>query len=181
MVPAVEKADQIFSFLMGQPEGSSLKEISSTLDIPKSTAHRLLVSLTALDYIEHDSHSGRFSLGPKLLSLSRAAERRLNLNRIAAPYLEELAEKSRETVKLSVIRHEKIYVISTVLSPRKMKITVESGTVFPPHIGAAGKTALRITFGRGDPPLPRPLSRSVHRELDNPKRCATEGNRPNPP
>jgi DNA-binding IclR family transcriptional regulator len=139
MVPAVEKADQIFSFLMGQPEGSSLKEISSTLEIPKSTAHRLLVSLTALDYIEHDSHSGRFSLGPKLLSLSRAAERRLNLNRIAAPYLEELAEKSRETVKLSVIRHEKIYVISTVLSPRKMKITVESGTVFPPHIGAAGK------------------------------------------
>ena len=142
MVPAIEKTDLIFSFLMGRPEGASLKEVSSSLEIPKSTAHRLLVSLTSLDYIEHDSHSGRFCLGPKLLSLSRAAERRLNLNRIATPYLTRLAETSRETVKLSVIRHEKVYVIDTVLSPRKMKITVESGTIFPPHIGAAAKLLL---------------------------------------
>ena len=142
MVPAIEKADLIFSFLMEHPEGASLKDTSSMLNIPKSTTHRLLVTLTWLDYIEHDSQAGRFFLGPKLMSLSRAAERRLNLNRIATPYLEELSEKTRETVKLSIIRHKKVYVISTVLSPRIMKITVESGTIFPPHIGAAAKLLL---------------------------------------
>ncbi len=142
MVPAIEKADLIFSFLMEHPEGASLKETSSMLNIPKSTTHRLLVSLTNLDYIEHDTQAGRFFLGPKLMSLSRAAERRLNLNRIATPYLEELSDTTRETVKLSIIRHNKVYVIHTVLSPRIMKITVESGTIFPPHIGAAAKMLL---------------------------------------
>ncbi|ORC30700.1 hypothetical protein B4O97_17835 [Marispirochaeta aestuarii] len=142
MVPAIEKADMIFSFLMQHPEGATLKETSTILGIPKSTTHRLLISLSELDYIEQDHHSGRFFLGPKLLSLSRAAERRLNLNRITTPYLEELSSRTRETVKLSVIRHKKVYVINTVLSPRIMKITVESGTVFPPHIGAAAKLLL---------------------------------------
>ncbi|WP_319559013.1 IclR family transcriptional regulator [Marispirochaeta sp.] len=147
MVPAIEKADMIFSFLMQHPEGATLKETSTVLGIPKSTTHRLLISLSNLDYIEHDSHSrhshsGRFFLGPKLMSLSRAAERRLNLNRITTPYLEELSSLTRETVKLSIIRHLKVYVINTVLSPRIMKITVESGTIFPPHIGAAAKLLL---------------------------------------
>jgi len=142
MVPAIEKANMIFSFLMQHPEGASLKETSTILGIPKSTAHRLLISLSELDYIEHDTHSGHFFLGPKLLSLSRAAERRLNINRISTPYLEELSTRTRETVKLSIIRHQKVYVINTVLSPRIMKITVESGTIFPPHIGAAAKLLL---------------------------------------
>lgn len=134
----------IFSFLMQHPEGATLKETSTVLGIPKSTTHRLLMSLSDLDYIEHDSHShsGRFFLGPKLMSLSRAAERRLNLNRITTPYLEDLSSLTRETVKLSIIRHLKVYVINTVLSPRIMKITVESGTIFPPHIGAAAKLLL---------------------------------------
>lgn len=142
MVPAIEKADTILSYLMHRPQGATLKEISSTLDIPKSTAHRMLLSLANLDYLEQENQSGCFSLGPKLLALSRAAEQRLNLNRITLPFLEELARETEETVKLSVIRHQKIYVTSTVLSPRRMKITVETGAVFPPHIGAASKLLL---------------------------------------
>lgn len=142
MVPAIEKADSIFTYLMHHPEGASLKEISTTLDIPKSTAHRMLLSLSYFDYLEQEGESGRYTLGPKLLSLSRAAEQKLNLNRIAVPFLEELAKETEETVKLSVIRHQKIYVINTVLSPRQMKITVETGAVFPPHIGAASKLLL---------------------------------------
>ena len=142
LVPAIAKADAIFSYLEESRDGAYLKEISTDLHIPKSTAHRILTTLLSLHYVEIDTHTSKYALGPKFLAIARTVEKRLSLNRVAHPFMQELSLDVLETVKLSVLRDGKVYVIYSVESPRKMKITVESGTVFPPHVGAAGKLLL---------------------------------------
>ncbi|MBN2508698.1 MAG: IclR family transcriptional regulator [Spirochaetales bacterium] len=142
LVPAIAKADAIFSYLEKAKSGAYLKEISADLKIPKSTAHRILTTLISLHYVELEPFSSKYTLGPKFLAIARTVEKRISLSQTALPFMRELSSLLMETVKLSILRDDTVYVISSVESPRKMKITVESGTVFAPHVGAAGKLLL---------------------------------------
>ena len=164
LVPAIAKADAIFSYLEQSKDGAYLKEISSDLRIPKSTAHRILSTLISLHYVELEPYSSKYTLGPKFLAIARTVEKRISLNQIALPHMNSLSLEIMETVKLSILRDDKVYVIASVESPRKMKITVESGTVFAPHIGAAGKLLLAYC---DKPERDRIISRPLERLTQN--------------
>ena len=173
LVPAIEKADAIFSYLERSKNGAYLKEISSDLNIPKSTAHRILSTLISLHYVELEPHSSKYTLGPKFLAIARTVEKRISLTQTALPHMHTLSEQIMETVKLSILRDDTVYVISSVESPRKMKITVESGTVFAPHIGAAGKLLLAFCDKpERDRIISQPLERLTPNTLTNIEKLA---------
>ncbi len=142
LVPAIVKTHAILNYMITYDTPVTLSEVSNELNLPKTTVFRLLASLSGLGYLEYSPGSGRYSLGPFLITLGYHAKKRIDVKQTAHQYMKELAESTRETVKLSIYRNNIIFVIDTIESPRDMRITVEAGTMFPPHIGAAGKLLL---------------------------------------
>ncbi len=144
-VPAINKMNLIFDLLASEHKGLSQSTICNELDLPKATVSRLINTLHGMGYLEQDNKAGLYTLGAKLLTLGNIVDKRLDLTTLATPIMERLSESINEMVKLSIIRGLVIYPLVNIESKRAIRITLDSGTVFPPYIGAAGKLLLCLT------------------------------------
>ncbi len=142
-VPAIDKMDLIFRCLSGSDAKLTQSEICVKTGLAKATVSRLVNSLQERGYLEQ-SASG-FSLGPKLMVLGARAERGLDIASAAGPHIASLSGKIEEMVKVSVLRSGRVYPVASCESPSPIRITLDAGTVFPPHIGAAGKLLLALS------------------------------------
>jgi DNA-binding IclR family transcriptional regulator len=141
-VPAIERMDRIFQLLAERPEGVSLSGISQALGIPKTTTFRLLSTLEELGYVESASRNGLFRIGYKMGIWARESTVATSLVEIGRPILKRLAEETRQTAKISVVRNNHAVVIAKHDSPEEMRIYVKVGAVFPLHTGAASRILL---------------------------------------
>ncbi|MBN2655975.1 MAG: IclR family transcriptional regulator [Spirochaetales bacterium] len=144
-VPALDKMDQIFDLLARSPEGMSQASIASGLKLPKATVSRMINRLTEQGYLEQLHLSGLYTLGAKLLTLGNIVNKRLDLAVLAAPHMKALSEEIDEMVKLSIMRGDTVYPLRSFECRKAIRITLDSGTVYPPYIGAAGKLLLAMS------------------------------------
>lgn len=87
--------------LIGEAEELGVTELSRRLGVHKATASRLAATLAERGFVERDRVSERYRLGFGLIGLAGAAMAGLDLPRLARPALEELADRTRETVNLA--------------------------------------------------------------------------------
>ena len=73
------------------------------LGVHKATASRLVATLAERGLVERDPVTEKYRLGFGLIRLAGAAMAGLDLVRTARPILEDLAERTRETVNLGVL------------------------------------------------------------------------------
>jgi DNA-binding IclR family transcriptional regulator len=79
----------------------TLSDISRTVDVPLSTAHRLVGELCAWGALERDD-DGRYRIGLRIWELGALAPRGLGLREAALPFMEDLYEVTHENVQLAV-------------------------------------------------------------------------------
>lgn len=144
-VPAINKMNLIFDLLASEHQSLSQATICSKLNLPKATVSRLINTLHGMGYLEQDNKSGTYSLGAKLLTLGNIVSKRLDLSNIALPLIENLSDSLGEMVKISIIRGDVVFPLISVESKKAIRITLDSGTVYPPYNGAAGKLLLSMT------------------------------------
>jgi DNA-binding IclR family transcriptional regulator len=144
-VPAINKMNQIFDLLSTEMKGMSQSSICYRLDLSKATVSRLINTLSGMGYLEQDKNSGLYSLGAKLLALGNIVDKRLDLSVLSAPVIEKLSNTIDEMVKVSIMRGDVVYPVQSCESKKAIRITLDSGTVFPPYIGAAGKLLLAMS------------------------------------
>lgn len=144
-VPAIDKMDLVFDLLADSPVPLSQAAISGRLNLPKATVSRMINRLSELGYLEQNRENGLYTLGAKLLTLGNVVNKRLDISVIADPYMKELSEEIDEMVKLSIMRGVTVYPLRSFESRKAVRITQDSGTVYPPYIGAAGKLLLALT------------------------------------
>jgi len=144
-VPAIEKMNRIFDLLASESKGLGQASICSQLAMPKATVSRLINTLCTMGYLEHESGSGLYTLGAKLLALGNIVNKRLDISLVSAPYIASLSNTINELVKVSIMRGDVVYPVQSCESRKAIRITLDSGTVFPPYIGAAGKLLLAMT------------------------------------
>jgi DNA-binding IclR family transcriptional regulator len=142
-VPAIEKMDAVLSVLLDQRRGMTQAEICIETSLAKASVSRLVNALQVRGYLEIED--GRISLGPKLILLGGAASRRVDLVERSRAKIKALSEEIREMVKLSVLRGSAVFPLLTCESPDPIRITLDSGSHFPPYIGAAGKLLLALS------------------------------------
>ena len=138
-VRAVDKALRILETLGKALGDLGLVELSRHLAIEKSTLHRLLGTLEGRGFVRRDPLSLRYSLGIKMLELGTAVTARSALGRTAAPVLDRLAVRSRQTVNLAVLDGDEILYVAKRESPEPLQLTVEVGRRLPVHCTALGK------------------------------------------
>ncbi len=80
----------------------ALKDLSASVDLHKSTVHRLLSTLLIKGYVTKDDDTGKYRLTMKLFEISGRVVDKLNVLSVARPYLNQLAELTGESVHLAV-------------------------------------------------------------------------------
>ena len=112
-------------------------ELAHHLQIPKSVVQKTLATFARHGFVRREPQRRRYRLGPRLLSLARAAQPELAL--IAHPHMVRLAEATRETVKLTVVDGIATVIAHAVEGPHSLRMTGRVGERNELHRGASNK------------------------------------------
>jgi DNA-binding IclR family transcriptional regulator len=142
----VDKAMDLLFHLHGQPTAQGVTDIGRALGMPRSSAHRLLATLTARGLVERDDQ-GRYRPGIALVALGLGALEREPLAVAARPVLEAEADALGETFFLVVARAGRLVVLDKAEGTGFLRAAPRVGTSVPVHATAVGK--LFLAFGDG--------------------------------
>ena len=125
-----------------------VSELGRRLGVHKATASRLVATLADRGLVERDPQTERYRLGFGLIRLAGAAMAGLDIVRVAHPVLEELAERTHETVNLGVLASDSVVYIDQVTGTRVDRRGLLGR---PPHAAALHlerQGAARLDAGR---------------------------------
>ncbi|MGA9041049.1 MAG: IclR family transcriptional regulator [Terriglobales bacterium] len=143
-VPAVQRAFLILDFLARSRRGATISQLTRALHLPKSTSHALLITLERCGYAQRDPRGGRYRLGLRLYGLANVALSGIGLREQAAPFLRQLAERTRSTVHMAVLEDGEAVLIEKI-APVGMpvpRIATWEGKRMGLHCTALGKALL---------------------------------------
>jgi DNA-binding IclR family transcriptional regulator len=131
-------------FSLDEPE-MSVTEIAKRLEVSKSTAHRLLASLLAEEFVYQNPKNQLYSLGSSILSLANLVNSQIHIASESVPILNTIAENTRESTHLSIMEDSNTIVyIQTVKGEYEEGINgvVQLGMRKPMTESASGKVFL---------------------------------------
>jgi len=141
-IHVIDRAARIMEcFTFENPE-LSVAEIGAVTELHKSTAHRILMALEHNGFIEQNPQNGKYHLGLKLFNLGQRAVSRLNLREVARRFLQQLMEKSRETVHLGILDDGEVLYIEKVEGPHALRMPSRIGRHIRIHCTSLGKAML---------------------------------------
>ncbi len=145
LVQALERVALLLDTLGRHSRGSSVRDLSAGVKLPKATTHRLLSSLQYLGFVRQDPRSRNYFLGFKLVELGNLLLGQLDIRREAEPYLRDLVERTSETVHLVFLdQYEIVYIDKVEMNPASagLKMASRIGSRNPAHCCAVGKVLL---------------------------------------
>ncbi|AOY76064.1 IclR family transcriptional regulator [Clostridium formicaceticum] len=141
-VQSVDRALSILEVLSDYEEGVGITEISSKIDLHKSTVHRLLVTLICKGYVEQNPSTNKYKLTLKLLELGNKLIDKMDILSVAKPYLQQLTEITNEVVHLVVREGIEIVYIDKVESDNKIRMHSRIGSRSPMYCTSVGKAMM---------------------------------------
>jgi DNA-binding IclR family transcriptional regulator len=128
--------------LLACHESMRVTELSRELDVAASTAHRLLNIMRSHDFVEQDTGSPRYRLGPAALKLGRPARGHPSLLPVSHPHLAALSAELDETVNLVVLDGPDALFLDGVQSRQAVRVATRTGARLPAYATAGGKVLL---------------------------------------
>lgn len=119
-------------------------DLARKLDIAKSTAHRLLATLTDEGLLEQDVETGRYRLSLAVFDLA-AAVQTLDLHEAVLPPMTELRNRTGETVQVAVLDGREVVYIERLDSPNTLRLFLEVGRRNSAHCTGCGKALLAFS------------------------------------
>lgn len=121
---------------------SGVTEVGDALDVHKSTAFRLLSTLESRGIVERHVETGQYHLGFGLVDLARAVIVGPDIAGRARAACEWLAERTDETVTLSVLEGEECVSIDQIIAASTIVSRSWLGRRTPLHCTSTGKVIL---------------------------------------
>ena len=138
---ALDRVLSVVDLLQLRPE-LRLHEIAHELALPKSTAHRILGSLSERGFVQRDPSSHRFRLGPKFIELGMHVIENLDLSRTARSYVARLNDHTHETVHLATLVGDEVVYVDKRESQHAVRMYSFIGKRVPLYCTGAGKAIL---------------------------------------
>ena len=124
------------------PDGLTLTELASATDLPRSTTHRLLTTMSSLRFVLFDEATCHWRVGPQAFVVGAAFGGVRDLARLGKPFLRALNLASSETVSLSVEdKGQQFYVGQAAVNSAPAPF-FRTGDRLPMHCSAAGKSLM---------------------------------------
>ncbi|MGM0876691.1 MAG: IclR family transcriptional regulator [Bacillota bacterium] len=138
----VQRALDIINCFSLQNKELTLTEISSTINLAKSTTSRLLSTLEMNGFVIKDTNTLKYKLGYNLYYLGYIAGKSIQIKEVAYPFMQSLRNETKETVNLYIIEEEYRVCIEQCESPQQLRHLVKIGERLPLWSGAGGKVLL---------------------------------------
>lgn len=144
--------------------GLAFAQLQRRTELPKATLHRITTQMVDTGLL--DKNAGRFHLGRHLFELGMLASFERALLEAATPFLEDLYERTHETVHLAVRERSDVVYVAKLGGHHQVDAPSRLGGRMPLHATAVGKALLahapnevrRAVF---DNPLPRLAPRTI--------------------
>lgn len=133
--------DILYCFTLEEQE-LSLTEIANKISLAKSTTTRLLSTLEQNHLVAKDPLTLKYRLGEGIYYLGYVAGKSMKIREIARPIMEEIRDKTRETVNLYVLEENSRVCVEQCEGLHSIRHIVKIGEKLPLWTGAEGKVIL---------------------------------------
>ncbi len=170
----VERALRLLDLVASSPLPMTTSQLSGASGLPRPTAHRLLLTLERLGYLDKvQDHA--FSLGYKATRMSGVRGAQQALVRRAAPVLSALVGEVGETVGLSTPVGSALVEVEQLEPPLPLRQMSYLNVAFPLHASSNGKLMLSgFSPADLDSFLAQPLERRTARTIVDPAKLRAE-------
>ncbi len=138
-VPSADRILTILELVAQSKRGLRLAEVAEQANMPRSSAHCLLLTLERRGYLHRNEKSGRYLFGLKFFSLARYAVDGLEVREIAAPFLAALMRQTGLTVHMAIMEQHEPVLVSKVDPPGIFRLATWTGKRMDFHCTAVGK------------------------------------------
>ena len=142
-VKSFEKILKVLECFSTVDRDLSVSEIVERTDLPRSTAHRIILSLREIGFLDQDKTRNNYRLGFRLFEFGNTVLVNMDLPGVAHPVVEMLGQTTGESVHLCVFDGWRMAYVDRRAGgrtgPHNSTITME---VSPCHCTGVGKAAL---------------------------------------
>ncbi len=142
---ALERGLSLLSALALRRQPLGVVELGREVGLSKSTCHRYLATLVSLGFVDQNSETRRYSLGPRSIELGHAAISSLDLTRTAARHLQALADETGYTTNMAILDGADIVYVDRRRPTRaghRVELNTQVGTRLPAYCTSMGKVLL---------------------------------------
>jgi IclR family pca regulon transcriptional regulator len=143
---SLERGLAILSEFKAEAPELGISEIARALGLSRSTSHRYVSTLARLGYLQQNSGTRKYRLGPRVLDLGFAAINSMELRQISAPYLQRLADETGHTVNMAILDGTDIVYIERCRTSqpgqREIDLNLHVGSRLPAYCTSMGKVLL---------------------------------------
>jgi IclR family pca regulon transcriptional regulator len=140
-VEALAKGLRILSLFDEQRPAWRVTDLAAAAGLPMPTVYRVVMTLAAEGYLDH-LPNGDYRPGVRTLTLGSAALRSLDLVGIASPKLQQLAERTGETVNLAVLTGDRVLYLVRLRNSDLVTANIQVGSTLPAVTTSIGKLLL---------------------------------------
>ncbi len=143
-IPTLTLACRLIKLVSASPQGLTRDEIEKSLEIPRSSAYRMLQTLLHEGFIEHRNRlyfpgNVFYQMGLQVGAMDRLRPR-------LRPIVHSLAEATGFTAHLAVPSGYQAMLAEVCDSQNLVRVASRPGTVVPLHVSATGKVFLSYLF-----------------------------------
>lgn len=118
----------------------TLSEVAAACGLTRAGARRILLTLAHLGYVSVEDR--KFALTPRILELGYSYLSATPLWDLALPYMEEVAETTRESCSVSVLDGVDVVYILRLSTHKVMSINLSVGSRLPAWVTSMGRVLL---------------------------------------
>ena len=140
LIPAVNRALNILEFVAQERVPVTIKDIATSLQIPNTTAFRMVKQLQSRGYLEEsDQQPGTYHLGLQVFVLFNGMTYINNLRQVSHVELDRLASESHQAVQMGILKGCNVTYVEQILPPNPVLIYTTPYTELPLNVSAGGK------------------------------------------
>lgn len=141
-VQTLDRALDILEALAKSEEPLGVTEIGNRIGLHKSTVHRILQTFCYRGYVEREKDRDRYRLGVKIIELGIRFFNDLEIRKVAASFLGDLAKSFDEVVHLVLPDDGEVVYIDKREGSQLVSMHSKVGRRAPMHCTAVGKAIL---------------------------------------
>jgi IclR family acetate operon transcriptional repressor len=140
-VQAIDRGLAVLA-MIANADGLTLTDLAQRVGLAPSTAHRILASLEAHRFVQHDEQRGLWLIGVGAFEVGTAFLRNRRLAGIGRVVMHDLMEQTGETVNLGIEDGGEVVFISQVESHVALRAFFRAGSRAAIHASGVGKALL---------------------------------------
>jgi IclR family KDG regulon transcriptional repressor len=139
---SVASAARLLKEFAGDRQEMGVTEAARRLGLGKSTAHRLLNTLTEERLLERDPRTGAYRLGLAMYVLGRSVSTYSVLHEVCVPVMDQLRAATKATVQVSVLDGREVVYVERRETAATLRMFGRVGHRFEANCTGSGKVLL---------------------------------------